>query len=95
MMPRIHWMFDCSEVSERVSRAMDDPQPFHHRLMIWMHHRMCKYCARFEKHLKLLRILCCNQTLHEKSADSTPGLPEDARNRIKNNLKKKQISGHR
>lgn len=90
MMPRIHWMFSCREVARRVSRAMDDPPPLHHRFMIWMHHSMCLYCERFAKQLKLLRILCCNQALYEKSADSTPGLSDDARNRIKNNLKKKQ-----
>lgn len=87
MMSRKHWMFNCREVSKRVSRAMDDTPPLHHRLMIWMHHRMCKYCVRFEIQLKLLRKICCNPIFSDKSADSGPGLADDARNRIKSNLK--------
>ena len=87
MMSRIHWMFDCREVSKRVSRAQDDPPPIHHRLMIWMHHRMCKYCIYWEKHLEMLRKFYCNYNWHDEEVKPGTGLPDDARARIKSNLK--------
>ena len=94
MMSRIHWMFNCHEVSKRVSRAMDDPPPLHQRLMIWIHHRMCKYCVDFEKQLKLLRDICFNQSWPDEPTEPGTDMPDDVRTRIKHRLKKNMASDH-
>ena len=50
-----HWMFNCKEVSEKVSLSMDISLPIHQRMMIRMHLLMCKYCNRFRKQLMIMR----------------------------------------
>jgi hypothetical protein len=50
-----HWMFNCNEVSQKVSESMDRVLPFHQQMMIRIHLQMCKYCARFSDQLLLIR----------------------------------------
>jgi hypothetical protein len=50
-----HWMFNCNEVSKKVSESMDCVLPFHQQMMIGFHLQMCKYCARFRDQLLLIR----------------------------------------
>jgi hypothetical protein len=50
-----HWMFNCREVSEKVSRSMDEPLPLSQRLGIRLHLFMCRLCARNRRQLFLLR----------------------------------------
>ena len=42
-----HWMFNCKEVTQRVSRSFDQKLSLAQRMLIWMHLRMCKYCRGF------------------------------------------------
>ena len=37
---------------------MDRRLPLHQRVMIRIHLLMCKYCARFEKQLQIMREIC-------------------------------------
>ena len=48
-------MFNCNEVSQKVSESMDRVLPFHQQIMIRFHLLMCKYCARFRDQLLLIR----------------------------------------
>ena len=50
-----HWMFNCNEVSQKVSESMDRVLPFHQQMMIRLHLQMCKYCTRFRDQLLLIR----------------------------------------
>ena len=50
-----HWMFNCNEVSQKVSESMDRVLPFHQQMMIRIHLQMCRYCARFRDQLLLIR----------------------------------------
>ena len=50
-----HWMFNCHEVSQKVSESMDRVLPFNQRMMIRFHLQMCKYCARFRDQSWLIR----------------------------------------
>jgi len=88
-----HWMFNCDEVSQKVSESMDRVLPFHQKMMIWFHLQMCKYCARFRDHLLLIR----KAIRTEEDSDEELRPPESSfsepRERIKqtlrNQLKKK------
>ena len=55
MNPVRHWMFNCREISRKVSESMDVQLPLHQRLSIRVHLFMCRYCARFKKQLLLLQ----------------------------------------
>ncbi len=81
-----HWMFNCKDVSQRVSESMDRTLPLHHRMMIKMHLLMCKYCARFKQQLLILRDACRLEDLHGEDCDHTQTLPQAVRDRIKRSL---------
>ncbi len=84
-----HWMFNCKEVSRRVSKSMDSNPPLYQRMLIRMHLLMCKYCARFRRQVMMLRELCRRHRLHENENFSDPNikLSPDARKRIRQALK--------
>jgi len=69
-----HWMFNCKEVSRRISESMD-------------HLLMCKYCARFRRQIVMLREFCRSYQLNETFLDPTVILSPDARERIRKTLK--------
>jgi Putative zinc-finger len=48
-------MPSCRDVSELVSRAMDERLSLRKRLSIRLHLSMCSLCRRYEKQLRLLR----------------------------------------
>ena len=82
-----HWMFSCSEISQKVSQSMDARLPFHHRMAIQMHLLMCRYCARFRRQLNQLR----KMSRYDDSGILPPELPgqlsKDACERIKVSLR--------
>ena len=82
-----HWMFNCKEVSRRVSESMDRNLPLYQRMLIWMHLLMCKYCTRFRRQVKMLRELCTSHRLDENSPDPDVTLSSDACGRIREALK--------
>lgn len=51
----MHWMFNCREVSYRISRSMDDRLSPGERLAVRMHLLMCGICRRYRKQLTLMR----------------------------------------
>jgi RNA polymerase subunit RPABC4/transcription elongation factor Spt4 len=81
-----HWMFNCKEVSRRISESMDHNLPLYQRMLIWMHLLMCKYCARFRRQIIMLREVCRSYQLNENFLDSTVILSPDARERIRKTL---------
>ncbi|MEA1948981.1 MAG: zf-HC2 domain-containing protein [Thermodesulfobacteriota bacterium] len=82
-----HWMFNCKEVSRRVSESMDHRLPLYQRMLIRMHLLMCKYCSRFRRQLLLLREFSRSPQLAEDFPDLTVVLTQDARERILQALK--------
>ena len=64
-----HWMFNCKDVSQRVSESMDRSLPLHHRMMIKIHLMMCSLCSRYENQLELMR-----KALSRVEADDAPDL---------------------
>ncbi len=82
-----HWMFDCKEVSRRVSESMDRNLPIYQRMLIQMHLMMCRHCVRFRRQVMMLREICRSYRLHENCTDMTANLSPDARERILRVLK--------
>jgi len=80
-------MFNCKEVSRRVSESMDRKLPLYQRMLIRMHLLMCKYCARFRRQVVMLRKLCRSHRLNENFSDPNASLSPDARERIRQALK--------
>jgi hypothetical protein len=82
-------MFNCKDVSKRVSESMDRSLSLHHRILIKMHLMMCKYCSRFRNQLFVLRDACRLENLHGKDLEDTHDLSQDARDRLKLSLSKR------
>jgi hypothetical protein len=87
-----HWMFNCKDISKKVSESMDRSLTLHHRILIKMHLMMCKYCSRFRKQLLIIRDACRLENLHTKDLENTQSLSQEARERL-NLLLSRQISG--
>ena len=83
-----HWMFNCKDVSQRVSEAMDRSLPLHHRMMIKIHLMMCKYCAQFKQQLLALRDACRLDDLHGEDCEHVHDLAQAVRDRLKQSLSK-------
>ena len=89
-----HWMFNCKDVSQRVSESMDRPLPLHQRILIKMHLMMCKYCARLRNQLLIIRDACRLENLHGKDLDDIHALSDDAADRLKLALSE-ELSGQK
>ena len=81
-----HWMFNCKDVSQRVSESMDRSLPLHDRLMIKIHLMMCKYCARFKQQLLAVRDACRLEDLQGEDCDHILDFPQPVRDRLKQAL---------
>jgi hypothetical protein len=82
-----HWMFNCNEVSQKVSESMDRVLPFHQQLMIRFHLQMCKYCARFRDQLLLIRKAIRAEEDPEKDLRPSESSFSEPRERIKQTLR--------
>ena len=82
-------MKSCQEVSRLYSESLDRPLPFHQRLALWMHMKMCRFCAGFAKQLRAIRQAC----RRAGESPDVPGLqpdvklPAEARDRILRSLR--------
>ena len=86
----IHWMFNCKEVSKKVSQSMDASLPVHHRLMITIHLLMCKYCSRFKKQLLIIKKAVRIEKPVEDDPCQTASLSKATRERIKKAVKEER-----
>jgi hypothetical protein len=88
-----HWMFNCNEVSQKVSESMDRVLPFYQQLMIRFHLQFCKYCARFRDQLLLIRKAIRNEEDSDevlRTSETSFSEPrERIRQTLRNQLKKK------
>ena len=82
-----HWMFNCKEVTRRVSESMDHRLPLYQRMLIRMHLLICRYCARFRRQIMFLRELCRSRQPDELFPDASVVMPPDVRDRIRQVLK--------
>ena len=82
-----HWMFRCQDVSQKVSQSMDVVLPWHHRMAVWMHLLMCRYCARFRRQLIMLRKMSRHIDSDRPSVEPTSNLSQEAKDRMKKRLR--------
>lgn len=88
----LHWMFSCKEVTQMVSKSLDQAMPYHHQIFIRLHLLMCKFCYRFRKQLLVIREKSRFQEIHPEDLDPSVTLPPDACQRIKKSLDKHRSS---
>lgn len=81
-----HWSFKCEQVTQRISKALDDPPPLGERMGIMFHLMMCKYCARYEKQMHFIKKLMHLHAQDQKPDDSIPSLSPEARKRMKESI---------
>ncbi|MDX1814381.1 MAG: zf-HC2 domain-containing protein [Thermodesulfobacteriota bacterium] len=82
-------MLSCRDVTRLISRSMDTSLPVGKRIGVRVHLLICRFCARYEKQLLLIR-----ETVRRvAAAEDLPGglsaeaLSEDARGRIRESLR--------
>jgi len=76
---------DCREASQAQSEALDHPLPRSKRVGLWLHLLICKWCRRYGKQIRFLRVAAHEH--HDELTDAVPQkLSPTARERIKRRL---------
>jgi len=81
-----HWMFNCSNVSEKISRSMDETLPLMTRMGIKFHLMMCDLCTNYKKQLDFIRKALLKLRREETTEIDITHLPDDVRKKIKKHL---------
>jgi hypothetical protein len=72
----------CEEVLRLISDSMERPLPLRRRISIRIHFIICKWCARYQKQLRLIRSLLRRDP--GKAGENAPAtLSPEAKERIK------------
>jgi hypothetical protein len=81
-------MLSCKDVTRLLSESMDHSLPFGKRIGVRVHLLMCKFCARYERQLLLIRETVRRLAAMEDTPGEPPGetLSEKAKERIRNSL---------
>ncbi len=82
-------MFSCKDVTRLVSESMDRSLPLGTRMGVRLHLLMCRFCARYERQLRLIRETARHLAASGKKpgAQSGDALSEEARERIRKFLR--------
>jgi hypothetical protein len=83
-----HWTFRCKDVSELISRSMDEKLSLKIRIGIKFHLMMCHLCLKYKKQLDLIRKAVLKLENAEESGSAVTRLPDETRWKIKKHLKK-------
>jgi len=83
-----HWTFRCKDVSDLISRSMDEKLPVKIRMGIKFHLMMCRLCSNYKNQLILIRRAISKLENPEESDDAITRLPDQARQKIKKHLNK-------
>ena len=83
-------MLPCKDATQLISLSMDRSLPIVTRIRLRLHLRICKWCARYERQLLLIRKSLRRVDALDVRPEGPAGetLPEDARERIKESLRK-------
>jgi hypothetical protein len=66
---------------------MDTPLPLRHRLAIWIHLMMCRYCMRFYRQLRILKKMSGAEDMDTPTGETPESLSEETKTRIKEKLR--------
>ena len=81
----------CKETVEVISESMERPLTLREKFLLKLHMAVCSWCQWYMEHLLTLRETLRTQTTEPPEANfSSPGLPSDARERIRQRLKSGQ-----
>ncbi len=80
----------CDVITQKISEAMDHKISLRNRLKIRLHVMFCKFCRRYQRQLKTMNTLfeLRLQKEEENVLPKGPTLTSEARERIKQNLRK-------
>jgi hypothetical protein len=82
-------MLSCKNVTQLLSESMDTSLPIGKRIGVRIHLLMCKFCARYERQLLLIRETLRLLVATEEKPGEPPGetLSEEAKERIRKSLR--------
>jgi hypothetical protein len=82
-------MLSCKDVTRLLSEAMDHSLPLGKRIGVRLHILMCKFCARYERQLLLIRETVRHLAATVEMPLEMPGetLSQEARERIRKSLR--------
>lgn len=82
-------MRSCKDVTQLLSEAMDRSLPLGKRIGVRFHLLICKFCARYERQLLLIRETVRRLVATEEKPGEPPGetLSKEAKERIRNSLR--------
>lgn len=79
-------MISCKQAAELSSQSQDRHLSLTERIALRFHTFGCKLCAQYGQQLRVLRGAC--ERIDENGAQACPQLADDARERIRQRLKK-------
>jgi hypothetical protein len=81
-------MLSCKDVTQLLSESMDHSLPIGKRIGMRLHLLMCKFCARYERQLLLIRETVRRIAATGEKPGEPPGetLSEEAKERIRKSL---------
>lgn len=81
-------MLNCKDVTLLISRSMDASLPVGKRIGVRIHLLMCRFCARYERHLLQIRDTLRRLAAAEERFEGPPGegLSEEGRERMRKYL---------
>ncbi len=82
-------MLSCRDVTRLLSESMDHSLPLGKRIGVRLHLLMCRFCARYERQLLLIRETARRLVATEEIPGAQTGetLSEEARERIRISLR--------
>ena len=82
-------MLSCKDVTKLVSESMDHTLPLGKRIGVRLHLIICKFCARYERQLLLIRetVRRLAATVEAPGEPSRETLSVEARERIRESIK--------
>ena len=89
-MPWVVWVWNhtpnCAEMSSLASLSLEQPPSFTLRLRMRLHHLICAWCQRYERHLNFLH-RAAPKMQQEIEAASNRGLSEESKRRMVEHLR--------
>ena len=82
-------MLSCKDVTQLLSESMDHSPPLVKRIGVRLHLLMCRFCARYERQLLLIRETVRRIVASEEKPGESPGetLSEESKERIRKSLR--------
>ena len=76
----------CEQTVKVLSESLERKLTLRERVLVKLHLWVCMWCVWYLEHLQLVRSSLRAETSPEHTLSSTPGLTDDARERLKRSL---------